>query len=97
LHGNRDHPSLVLTDYQMPGGNGDVVLASVRQQWPGVPVVLLSATQMSMDPPSGHAHGAHPFDASLMKPIDLASLRSVIRRVLGLQADTDSTPHTPIP
>ncbi len=90
-------PSLVLTDYQMPGGNGDVVLASVRQQWPGVPVVLLSATQMSMDPPSGHAHGAHPFDASLMKPIDLASLRSVIRRVLGLQADTDSTPHTPIP
>ena len=88
-------PSLVLTDYEMPGGNGDIVLASVRQQWPGVPVVLLSATQMSMDPTSHH--GTHTFDASLMKPIDLAALRSVIRQVLGLQSDMDSTPHTPIP
>lgn len=75
-------PSLVLTDYHMPGGNGDAVLDAVRRRWPGVPVVLLSATPLSMDPQGGH--GKQQFDACLMKPIDLSALRSVIRRVLGL-------------
>lgn len=75
-------PSLVLTDYHMPGGNGDVVLDAVRRRWPGVPVVLLSATPMSKDQQDGN--DTHQFDACLMKPIDLAALRSVIRRVLGL-------------
>lgn len=75
-------PSLVLTDYHMPGGNGDAVLDAVRRRWPGVPVVLLSATPLTMGPHAGH--GMQQFDACLMKPIDLSALRSVIRRVLGL-------------
>ncbi len=75
-------PSLVLTDYHMPGGNGDVVLDAIRRRWPGVPVVLLSATPLSAGPHAGH--GTQQFDACLMKPIDLSALRSVIRRVLGL-------------
>ena len=60
----------------------DVVLDAIRRRWPGVPVVLLSATPLSAGPHAGH--GTQQFDACLMKPIDLSALRSVIRRVLGL-------------
>ena len=42
-------PSLVLTDSLMPGVDGTAVLHAVREQWPEVPVVLLSATQQTME------------------------------------------------
>lgn len=75
-------PSLVLTDYLMPGADGTAVLEAVRRHWPGVPVVLLSATQKTME--SLGELKAHGFDASLMKPINLADLRSTLSRLLGL-------------
>lgn len=76
-------PSLVLTDYQMPGADGAAVLAAVRQRWPGVPVVLLSATRQSME--SFGQPSAPGFAAVLAKPIDLAELWRTLGRILGLQ------------
>lgn len=75
-------PSLILTDYQMPGADGGDVLQAARAQWPGVPVVLLSATQQTMES-LGKAASAG-FDASLTKPVNLLDLRSTLARVLGL-------------
>ena len=77
-----DPPSLVLTDYLMPGADGAAVLAAVRQHWPQVPVVLLSATRQSMQ---SFGEPSEPgFSAVLAKPIDLAELRLTIGRLLGL-------------
>lgn len=80
-------PSLVLTDYLMPGADGKVVLHGVRRHWPGVPVVLLSATHLTMDQvDAGREQG---FDASLMKPVNLADLRLTLARLLGLRCSDD--------
>jgi CheY-like chemotaxis protein len=74
-------PALVLTDNLMPGADGAAVLRAARLHLPGVPVALLSATpRLRRD---GQAD-APEFDASLLKPINLAELRTTLARLLGL-------------
>ncbi|MFZ6771508.1 hybrid sensor histidine kinase/response regulator [Undibacterium sp. SXout7W] len=80
-------PSLVLTDYLMPGANGDAVLNAVRQYWPGVPVVLLSATQRTMESESSQNQFTSGFDASLMKPINLSTLRHTLNDLLNISTN----------
>jgi signal transduction histidine kinase/CheY-like chemotaxis protein len=76
-------PDLVLTDYLMPGADGIAVLLAARQYLPGVPVVVLSAIPQ---PASASDDPAAPeFDASLLKPINLAELQETLMRLLGLQ------------
>lgn len=88
-HPDATPPSLVLTDYQMPNANGRAVLDGVRRHWPGVPVLLVSATPyLTADQPG--AERDHRFDASLMKPVNLADLRLVLARLLGLPCRTES-------
>lgn len=86
-------PSLVLTDYLMPGADGAAVLKAVRQCWPGVPVVLLSATQKTMQ--SMGVAKDEGFDASLMKPINLADLRNTLARVLRIELRADNLVTVP--
>lgn len=81
-------PSLVLTDYLMPGADGSEVLQAVRAHWPGVPVVLLSATQKTMQ--SLGVAEDEGFDASLMKPLNLADLRVTLAEVMHLPLGSDA-------
>ena len=80
-------PSLVLTDYMMPGADGAAVLQAVRTHWPKVPVVLLSATQKTMQ--SLGAARDDGFDAHLMKPLNLADLRTTLAELLCLPLALD--------
>lgn len=74
-------PALVLTDYLMPKLNGAQLLRALRERWPALPVVLISATQHSQHLPSP----PHPaFDAALIKPVNLATLRQTLAQLLGL-------------
>ncbi|NMV37458.1 ATP-binding protein [Ralstonia insidiosa] len=75
-------PDLVLTDYLMPGADGFAVLVAARQHLPGVPVVVLSAIPLAASANDGPATPA--FDASLLKPINLAELQEALMRLLGL-------------
>jgi signal transduction histidine kinase/CheY-like chemotaxis protein len=77
-------PALVLTDKLMPGADGDAVLRAARRHLPGVPVALLSATPRFR---SGDHAEALEFDASLLKPINLAELRITLARLLGLPCE----------
>ncbi|WP_047243316.1 response regulator, partial [Chromobacterium subtsugae] len=69
-------PDLILTDHMMPGANGLAVLAEARQRLPGVPVVAISALPQPIGPQS--------YDASLLKPINLAELRNTLASLLQL-------------
>lgn len=92
-HPDATPPSLVLTDYLMPGADGRAVLHGVRHHWPGVPVVLVSATPYC----TTHQLDAgreQDFDASLMKPVNLADLRLTLARLLGLDCSNEH-PLTP--
>ncbi len=71
---------LVLTDYLMPGANGAQVLQAARRRWPGVPVLLLSATLNGGQAGAGGEH----FDACLLKPLNFLELQDAMGRLLGL-------------
>lgn len=61
-------PDLVLTDLKMPFASGEDVLAGVREKWPGVPVVLLTATPDAVATQAGSARShQHSTDAASKK------------------------------
>lgn len=57
-------PDLVLCDQYMPSASGWELLARVRQRYPGLPVILLSASPPR--PPEQYQHLV--FDACVLKP-----------------------------
>lgn len=83
-------PDLLLTDYQMPGADGDQVLHAARARLPGVPVVLLSATSRA-------PAALSLFDASLLKPINFLELQDTLGRLLSLDTIAIGTSDEPAP
>ena len=69
----------ILTDQLMPDGDGWTVLRHMRDHWPAVPVVLLSAMALLRPPdcPAGL-----DFDACLAKPVDPSLLFETLERLL---------------
>jgi CheY-like chemotaxis protein len=45
-----DTPDLVITDYKMPGMNGDELLRRLRAMRPALPAVLISANPIDVGP-----------------------------------------------
>jgi CheY-like chemotaxis protein len=45
-----DRPDLVITDYKMPGMNGDELLRRLRAIAPGLPAVMISANPIDVGP-----------------------------------------------
>jgi CheY-like chemotaxis protein len=76
---------LVLTDLRLgPGMNGWQLAAEVRQRWPSVRVVLVTAWGPAIDAPAAPHSGV---DAVLAKPFAVAGLRDLVAR---MAADIDS-------
>jgi CheY-like chemotaxis protein len=74
-------PDLIILDIQMPKRDGFATLVELRRTLgPRVPVVALTAYAMQGDREKGLAAG---FDEYLTKPVGLARLREVLRRLLG--------------
>lgn len=68
---------MVLTDLLMPGMSGWDVLAALRQRDPHVPVVIVTGSPVVGDP-----RASQPGVAVLKKPVDVAELDSMIKRML---------------
>nr|WP_308632942.1 response regulator [Massilia norwichensis] len=45
-----DAPDVVITDYKMPGMNGDELLRRLRALQPGLPAVMISANPIEVGP-----------------------------------------------
>ena len=69
--------NMVLTDLLMPGMSGWDVLAALRQRDPHVPVVIVTGSPVVGDP-----RASQPGVAVLKKPVDVAELHSMIKRML---------------
>jgi DNA-binding response OmpR family regulator len=69
--------ALVITDYSMPGFNGDVLAQLVKAQFPIIPVLLVSADE--------NAPGCASGDAFVAKPFPLAKLMEAVRLLLSRQ------------
>ncbi|MEP6907073.1 MAG: response regulator transcription factor [Pseudoxanthomonas sp.] len=91
------HCDVVVLDLGLPGENGYIVAAHLRQM-ARLGIVMLTARGGAADMARGLSHGA---DLYLVKPLDIevltASIRSLLRRLGPVQPAEESTPPvTPI-
>lgn len=85
----RERPTLVVTDLKMDGMDGMGLLENLREHYPGLPVILLTAHGTIPDAVEATQSGAFDF---LTKPVDHAELiervRSAVAQSTG-EADQD--------
>jgi CheY-like chemotaxis protein len=66
---------LIVTDFQMPGGDGLTFANAVRQSFPAIPIVIVS----------GHAKPS-PVFPFLEKPFGWAALASTVHKLMASPA-----------
>ncbi len=72
-------PDIVLVDWNMPDGRGDVLCQWVRAKWKELPVIFLTVRNDTCDVVSGFNSGA---DDYVVKPFELEVLHSRIKALL---------------
>ena len=75
--------SLILLDINLPDGSGLELLQEVKENLPGVPVILLTANDTDLDIVDGLERGA---DDYITKPFSLSVLRARVNTQLRKQA-----------
>ena len=77
-------PDLAVVDMLMPERDGIETIRDLRQRWPGVKLIAVSAGSRGLDPSlllrAAKAMGA---DAALHKPIDHPTLLKLVGSLLG--------------
>jgi len=76
-------PALVVTDIHMPGTNGTVVIAELRQGYPEIPIIAISGLfnpRHGLDADAAIALGAA---RALAKPFKRADLLRAVADLLG--------------
>jgi DNA-binding response OmpR family regulator len=74
------NPDLVLLDWQMPGRHGALVLDDVRQRYPELPVIVLTAEDRQPQRELARSLGANVF---LTKPFSPLEVIETVERLLG--------------
>lgn len=70
----RRRPHLVLLDLRMPGGSGFECIRKIREGWPDVKVVVLSADEDRATIEAALASGATSYIVKSVDPVDVASV-----------------------
>jgi DNA-binding NarL/FixJ family response regulator len=76
----RRRPEVILLDLYMPGMSGAEVIGQLREQWPEIKTVVLSANEDRVSIDSALNAGA---SAYIVKSVNPSDLSSVIRQVAG--------------
>ena len=77
-------PTLVLVDWNMPDGNGNLLVHWIRSKWKELPIIFLTVRGDSCDIVSGFQNGA---DDYVVKPFELDVLLSRIKALLRRAGD----------
>ena len=79
--------SAVLSDVKMPGMDGVALLREIKANWPGVPVILITAFASLDSAVEAMREGAWDY---ITKPFQIEELREVIARALAAGQETSS-------
>ncbi|MEY2686189.1 MAG: hypothetical protein RL375_387 [Pseudomonadota bacterium] len=74
-----DAPQVLVSDIRMPGGSGIDLLAKVKERYPGLPVIIMTAYSDLDSAVSAFQGGAFEY---LPKPFDLPKAVELIRRAV---------------
>lgn len=77
--GNDEGPQVLVSDIRMPGGSGLDLLDKVKKQYPGLPVIIMTAFSDLDSAVSAFQGGAFEY---LPKPFDLPKAVELIRRAV---------------
>ena len=75
----RQRPDVVLADVALDGHSGYDLCRAIKDELPGIPVIILSSKQNPFDPARGQASGA---DGNLDKPYDTAKAIELVKKTL---------------
>ena len=76
---------LIITDYLMPGMQGDELARLIKQNWPNYPIIMATA---SVEKLNDAGKGKAAVDYVLEKPFTLAELREAMIWVISLWPET---------
>ena len=82
---SRVQPDLCLTDMRLPDGNGISLVQYIQQEFPHIPVAMITAHGSVETAISALKAGAFDF---ISKPVELENLRRLISSALQLHGDT---------
>ncbi|ATH76432.1 MULTISPECIES: response regulator [Halomonadaceae] len=86
-------PALVLLDVMLPGKDGLTLCREIRQQWPLLPIIMVTAKVEEVDRLLGLELGADDYICKPFSPREVvARVKAVLRRS---QAIAEATGHTP--
>ncbi len=84
----RVKPDLCLTDMRLPDGNGISLVEHIQQEFPHIPVAMITAHGSVEAAIAALKAGAFDF---ISKPIELENLRRLVCSALQLEGDTSRT------
>lgn len=80
-----EQPQLCLTDMRLPDGNGISLVEHIQQEYPHIPVAMITAHGSVESAIQALKAGAFDF---ISKPIELDTLRRLVNTALQLEGDT---------
>ena len=94
----RQQPDVIISDIRMPGTSGLEMLAQIRQRFPRLPVIVMTAHSDLDSAVASYQGGAFEY---LPKPFDVDEAVSLVRRASQhareqqVNSSPAATPHTP--
>ncbi|AYF34157.1 response regulator [Vreelandella alkaliphila] len=93
-------PALVLLDVMLPGKDGLTLCREIRQHWPNLPIIMVTAKVEEVDRLLGLELGADDYVCKPFSPREVvARVKAVLRRSqAAAQVDdaSDTTPQAPV-
>lgn len=71
---------VVLLDYLMPAMKGDVLAAKLKELYPDLPIIMITADADKLDPSAQLPFGV---DVLMGKPFQLDELRDAVNRIMA--------------
>ncbi|AZM97068.1 response regulator [Vreelandella venusta] len=89
-------PALVLLDVMLPGKDGLTLCREIRQNWPNLPIIMVTAKVEEVDRLLGLELGADDYICKPFSPREVvARVKAVLRRSQAATQDDDASITTP--